>query len=53
MKTYQGNAFDLIMQTKRTAPMHLKRQVLKRQKMNVNERGFLYLFLWDETKDNK
>ena len=53
MKTYQGNTFKLIMQTKKTAQMHLERQVLKRQKMNVKKIGFLYLFLWDETGDNK
>ena len=40
------------MQTKQTAQVHLKRQVLKRQKMNVKERGFLYLFFWGGTKDN-
>ena len=52
MRTYQDNAFILIIQAKQTTQMHLKRQVLKKQKMNVKERGFLYLFLWGETGDN-
>ena len=52
MKTYQDNAFKLIMQTKKTTQMYLKWQVLKRQKVNVKEKGFLYLFLWGETGDN-
>ena len=45
MKIYQDNAFKLIMQTKQTAQMYLKRQVLKRQKMNVKERGFVFISL--------
>ena len=46
MKTYQGNAFDLFMQTKQTVEMHLKRQMLKRQKMNVKERGFFSIYFF-------
>ena len=46
MRTYQGDTFNLIMQAKQTAQMHLKRQVLKRQKMNVKERGFLYIYFF-------
>ena len=49
MKILQDNAFNLIMQTKQTAQMHLKRQILKRQLTNVKEKRSLYLFLWGET----
>ena len=53
MKTYQSNALILFMQTKQTAQMHLKRQVLKRQKDEcLGKRFFLYLFLWGGTGDN-
>ena len=49
MKSFQGNTFNLIMQTEQTAQMHLKWQILKRQLTNVKKNGFLYLFLWGET----
>ena len=44
MKSFQGNAFNLIMQTKKIAQMYLKWQIVKRQLANVKEKRFLYLF---------
>ena len=47
MKTYQGNAFNLIMQTKQNAQVHLKRQVLKIQKMDVKEKGLFCIYFFE------
>ena len=52
MKSFQGNAFNLIIQTEQTAQMHLKWQILKRQLTNVKEKRCLYLFLWGGIGDN-
>ena len=52
MKKFQDNAFNLVMQIKQTAQMHLKWKILKRQLTNVKEKRLLYLFFWGGTRDN-
>ena len=46
MKIYQSNALILFMQTKQTAQMHLKRQVLKRQKDECLGKRFFFFYFF-------
>ena len=55
MKNFQDNAFNLIMQTKQTAQMHLKWQILKRQLTNVKEKEvFVFISLgWNSDNSDR
>ena len=43
-KKFQDNAFNLAMQIKQTAQMHLEQWILRRQLANVKEKGLCIYF---------